>query len=439
MDQQAVAPVPSVVQHIAQLEAKEKEQHAELKGLRQKVRDIYLTLEKDRVTRESLKAYNKVHPEPEPPAPPSLHKRKKYQPIPKETRALVAKKVFYEGSLTWDEACQAYDISRISVARILNAEKRKGDDSIQQLTPPKKRGRKSPLTVDVLVFILDELEKNSQLSLRELINRVESHFPIETSTSAIDRALTAMDISWKNVLRIPESWNTDRVIEARMAFVAKLSPLFLRTVIYMDESGFNMHCKKSKGRALKGEPAKLTLVPKGKRLTVVAALGPTGFIHWRLVESCGDKKGTNAEDFRNFLIDLFPKIPRDSVIILDNCKIHHAENVDSTWIMGKTTYGIDHIFLPPYSPFLNPIEYAFNILKEAVASSQFQNRGELRSRVEEKLQTSVTPQDASGFYRQSAKYYKQCAIGLPFQGKPLNPDIDEEEVPPSTQLTLPSV
>jgi len=68
------------------------------------------------------------------------------------------------------------------------------------------------------------------------------------------------------------------------------------------------------------------------------------------------KKGTNAEDFRNFLLDLFPKIPRGSVIILDNCKIHHADAVDVVWQMGKVTYDIDKLFLSPYSPFLNPIE-----------------------------------------------------------------------------------
>lgn len=36
-----------------------------------------------------------------------------------------------------------------------------------------------------------------------------------------------------------------------------------------------------------------------------------------MVEPVGEKKGTNAEDFRNFLIDMFPKLPRGTLVILD--------------------------------------------------------------------------------------------------------------------------
>jgi transposase len=434
MDQQADT---SVVSHITELEASEKTSHERLKELQKEVREIYLQMDRQRVMKESLKAFQKAHPEPEAPPPPSQSIRKKYQPIPKETKALVAKKVLYEGSLGWDDARTTFDISRTSISRILRAEKHKIDG--EPAPTPKKHGRKSPISAAVLVFILLELEKDSQLTLDQMVQKVETEFSIESSTSAIDRALSAMDISWKNTLPIPIDWNKEVVIQARMEFIAKLGPLFLRNIVYVDESGFNMHCKKSKGRAVKGEPARLTLVPKGKRLTIIAALVQSGFVHWRLVESLSDKKkGTNAEDFRNFLIDMFPKLPRDSVIILDNCKIHHSDNLDSTWWMAKTTYGIDKIFLPPYSPFLNPIEYAFNALKTAVAASYFENRGELRSRVQDNLQTSVTPEDAAGFYRRVGKYYKQCALGLPFRGKPLDPEIPSEETPQPNLLSLPS-
>jgi hypothetical protein len=91
------------------------------------------------------------------------------------------------------------------------------------------------------------------------------------------------------------------------------------------------------------------------------------------------------------------------------------------------------LFLPPYSPFLNPIEYAFNALKTAVAQERFTNRGELRAVVEEKLK-SINPEAAKGFYQQAAKYYKMCGLGLPFIGKPLDPQIPHAEEPPQILL-----
>lgn len=122
-----------------------------------------------------------------------------------------------------------------------------------------------------------------------------------------------------------------------------------------------------------GEKTKLSLVPKGPCISLIAALSETaGYVHYELFNSAGDKKrGVQAEDFRSFLLNLAPKIPHNSVIILDNCKIHHADILTETWKLLKMSYGIDYLFLPPYSPFLNPIEYSFNTLKKAVKQEDF--------------------------------------------------------------------
>ena len=75
-------------------------------------------------------------------------------------------------------------------------------------------------------------------------------------------------------------------------------------------------------------------------------------------------------------------------------------------------------------------------MKGAVAQERFTNRGELRTIVEEKLKDR-NPEAAKGFYRQAAKYYKMCGLGMPFIGKPLDPhipDVDEPQEPPQMLL-----
>ena len=48
-----------------------------------------------------------------------------------------------------------------------------------------------------------------------------------------------------------------------------------------------------------------------------------------------------------------------SVLILDNCSVHHIHEVKDLLHQA----GIVVLYLPPYSPDLNPIEEAFNYVK----------------------------------------------------------------------------
>jgi len=272
------------------------------------------------------------------------------------------------------------------------------------------------------------LEQNSQLTLEELIHRISEQFSVDSSTTALHRALKLLNVTWKNILPIPIDWNTPRVIEARFNYVMSMHGLQNRPLIFIDETGFNLHCKKSKGRAVSGEKAILTLVPKGKRVTVIAALSMDGICHSKIVNIAGGKKGTNADDFRGFLFDLIGKIPSGSVLIMDNCKIHHAEVVEGMLQMIKRSNGIDIVFLPPYSPFLNPIEYAFNYLKGHIAESDFRNRGELLDRIQMAIPT-VTGDMAKSFIQESSSYFPQVLLKIPFDGKPLDPQFSQQPQP----------
>jgi transposase len=130
----------------------------------------------------------------------------------------------------------------------------------------------------------------------------------------------------------------------------------------------------------------------------------------------------NADDFRSFLFDLANKIPKNSLLIMDNAKIHHANKLDdSMWEMLKNQYGIDHHFLPAYSPFLNPIEYAFNHVKSEIKGKELTGFSELQNEVE-KAFSSVTREKASNFEQHSRKYFQQCLSEIPFKGRILYPD-----------------
>eukprot|EP01112_Ceratiomyxa_fruticulosa_P023632 TRINITY_DN912_c0_g1_i1.p1 TRINITY_DN912_c0_g1~~TRINITY_DN912_c0_g1_i1.p1 ORF type:complete len:547 (+),score=142.39 TRINITY_DN912_c0_g1_i1:136-1776(+) len=419
-------------QQLQQSEEAEEAYRAELRRLQEQTRQVATQLtQQQRVTRVIHNLQTNT------PSAPQIHAPTdsqcgKYEPVPDPVRGLIAENVCHEGGMSYEKAAATFHVSRSTVGRIVREEKDK-----QLGVPPqikKKRGRKSNLTIEAIIFLLLLLEEDSTITLKEMERRLEEK-GIPTSITALQKAFSRMEVTWKNTLPIPYDWNTYEVIAARQEYLGKIGMVTGRPLVYIDESGFHMHIKKSKGRALAGEKATLSLVPKGSRISLIAALSELGYPHYQLFNDLGDKKrGVRAEDFRSFLLDLAPKIPRNAVILLDNAKIHHAELLVPTFQMLKQTYGIDHIFLPPYSPFLNPIELSFNSIKMCVSSKTFFNRGDLIRAIEEAIVETVTSEHAKQWFEHSHKYHAQCALGLPFTGKICDPDFIQN-LPSSSSTT----
>jgi len=71
------------------------------------------------------------------------------------------------------------------------------------------------------------------------------------------------------------------------------------------------------------------------------------------------KEATNGEIFEDFIGELLQLCERGSVFIMDNASFHRSEKVRQLCADA----GIQLVYLPPYSPDLNPIEEFFAQLK----------------------------------------------------------------------------
>ena len=70
--------------------------------------------------------------------------------------------------------------------------------------------------------------------------------------------------------------------------------------------------------------------------------------------------GTTVERFKRYLeTDWLPHLNGNSVLIMDNMRSHHAKAVRNL----LDSSGIRYIYLPPYSPDLNPIEKLWSKVK----------------------------------------------------------------------------
>jgi len=100
----------------------------------------------------------------------------------------------------------------------------------------------------------------------------------------------------------------------------------------------------------------------------------------------------NADSFQRFLRRLLKRCPRGKrlVVILDNAKYHHARVLRS-WLRRHRKH-ITLLFLPPYSPALNPIERIWKLARRlATHNRYFATLAELVAAVRERFEIWAKP------------------------------------------------
>jgi len=134
--------------------------------------------------------------------------------------------------------------------------------------------------------------------------------------------------------------------------------------VWLDETGTDKRDQLRKyGYAFRGvTPVYHRLLRRGDRINAIAAITSSGLLAVELTKATVN--GDNFFDFiRSTLIPLmrpFDGVSPHSVLIMDNCSVHHVNEVREVLQQA----GIIVLFLPPYSPDLNPLEEAFSYIKQ---------------------------------------------------------------------------
>ena len=119
--------------------------------------------------------------------------------------------------------------------------------------------------------------------------------------------------------------------------------------MYIDESGFSHDMPRTHGYSDKGQRCYGTHDWGAKgRTNAIGALIGAKLLTVSLFEST-----INSEVFTAWVQqDLIPKLPQRSVVVMDNASFHKQLEMQNTLAAAGHTL----LYLPPYSPDLNPIE-----------------------------------------------------------------------------------
>ncbi len=154
-----------------------------------------------------------------------------------------------------------------------------------------------------------------------------------------------------------------------------------------------------RGRCRRGARL-LTAVPWGhwKTTTFVAGLRLSGLTAPMVLDGA-----MNGAAFKAYTEQLLaPSLEPGDIVIMDNLSSHKVAGVRE----AITAVGADLLYLPPYSPDLNPIEQAFAKLKALLRSVSARTVDDLWAAIAEIIEL-FPPDECANYFRNSGYEFIQ--------------------------------
>jgi transposase len=165
----------------------------------------------------------------------------------------------------------------------------------------------------------------------------------------------------------------------------------------LDESGVTTHMTRAWGRAERGKRI-AEATPQGHRkvLTTLGAMSLRGILAAMTIES-----PTDGDIFYAYVEQvLAPQLQPGQVVVLDNLSAHKVPGIREL----ITARQAELLYLPPYSPDLNPIEKAWFKLKQFL-------RG-IKARTDEALEQGITQALKTITADNAAAWFRHCGYAL---------------------------
>lgn len=307
--------------------------------------------------------------------------------IEDEIRRKIVKK--YEDGKGPQSIADELELNVNSVSSIINIFKKTG--RVEKLKTREKAGSK--ITAEASTLIDSLINSDVSITLKELKVRIRERLQINVSESLLCRKLKTMNYSLKRVSFVPESRNSEETINLREVYCNNFSIMDDNKIIFVDEFGISCSSRTCYGRSMVGSPARKQIRSiRSKNVSVCAALMKSGLVYFKISNS-----SFNSTKFSEFLRDLVGIVKRSGVlngiIIMDNASIHKSEEQR----VFLNSEGFERLFLPAYSPQLNPIEELFSKWKNIISRRNPNNVEELYSFINES-HSLITPEDCQGFW-----------------------------------------
>lgn len=299
--------------------------------------------------------------------------------------------------LSYHEVAKNLGVDMSTIRRTLKIFKTTGN--VRKRPYPKERCTRK-LTLPAQLLILQLVIQKPTMYLNEIQSELETNLLLHISVPTICKFLHQWGFTRQKVCRA--ALQRDALLRSK--FAMEMTVFSEDMFVFVDESGADQrNLLRQYGYSVRGmTPKCCNLFVRGERISAIACMSCAGLLDVKTVKGTSD-----GDEFYSFvqthlLHHLMPYngINPHSVVILDNCSIHHVSEV----VKSIQDVGALLIFLPPYSPDYNPIEELFSKLKY--------NLRRLDTNIEDletlllSCFTEITQEDCQG-------WIKHCDIYMP--------------------------
>ena len=292
-------------------------------------------------------------------------------------------------------------LNRSSVGKIVKMNNDRGTPIVRK--SGHRAARLNDEQVEVLLSVLDD---DCTLTLRQLQAVCVEKWSLVVSQSAISRYLREFHYTLKKVDMVPFARVSATTIELRYQYARNMCNVFNEhrdSIFFLDEAGFQVGMRSKRGWSEAGERSTVRVQSiRTRNHSVCAVIGTRGYFMYEYKH--GAYKGA---DFVSFLERLFAKFVQEGhsnvYLVMDNASIHKTQVARNLALL----HGVNLVYLPPYSPYLNPIENSFSKWKQLVRAAKPTSETHLFSLLET-THTRITPQDCANYYTKAASYFPAC-------------------------------
>ena len=277
----------------------------------------------------------------------------------------------------------------------------------QQIFKKKSGHRRPMLTNQMKDYLCDQIEEDCTRRYKDLRQQLMAAYPEITtvSDSTIKRALKEFHFSFKQVTQVPERRNNPDVIEGRYSYAMTNTGLIpeRQRIVFIDQMGLQVTSRAKYGHSVKGTKAhKSVPAIRSRTYSVCAAMMEDSLYFFQI-----QNVAYNSEHYIGFLVQLFNHFAIDNItgahLIMDNVPFHHTHDVRNL----ATAHGHNIIFLPPYSPFMNPIEELFHQWKSCVRRRSPLNEEQLYAAVSASSE-DITSAQCRNYFQHMESYLVKC-------------------------------
>ena len=211
---------------------------------------------------------------------------------------------------------------------------------------------------------------------RDLVRQlIRQRFKVSLSVQHVGRIMKKLGLSAQRPLYrayqqnpdLVKKWKNEEYPELR-----KRAATEQRTILFADEAAVRTDFHAGTTWAPVRQTPVVTSTGDRDTLMMVSAISPRGLLRFRLHEG-----SFRAEHFVDFCKQLLNDIDGNILLVVDRSPVHKAKK---TAEFVKSTGGrLELVFLPPYSPELNPDEWVWkNVKHDRIGRKSVRNFGELR-------------------------------------------------------------